>query len=89
MDVTSLISLASEVATLLHRTQPDFTLGVAGDESPATLADRLANRCIVDAGVRQQVLEALHVPTRVRLVTSALAELHLSLSRRSSRPSAC
>ncbi len=89
VDVTSLISLASEVAGLLHRTQPDFALGLAGDESPAALADRLANRCIVDAAVRQQVLEALHVPTRIRLVTAALAELHLTLARRSSRPSAC
>lgn len=88
-DVASLVSLATEVAGLLHRTQPDFTLGLAGDESPATLADRLANRCLVDAALRQQVLETVHVPARVRLVTSALAELHLSLSRRSSRPSAC
>lgn len=88
-DVTSLIALASEVAGLLHRAQPDFELGLSGDESPATLSDRLANRCLVDTSVRQQVLETVHVPARVRLVTSALAELHLSLSRRSNRPSAC
>lgn len=88
-DVTSLVSLATEVASLLHRAQPDFSLGLVGDESPATLADRLAHRCIVDPAVRQQVLEAFHVPARVRLVTAALAELHLSLSRRSGRPSAC
>lgn len=89
IDVTGLKSLASEVAGLLHRAQPDFSLGLSGDESPAMLADGLANRCIVDAALRQQVLEAIHVPARVRLVTSALAELHLSLSRRSGRPSAC
>jgi len=89
IDVTALVALASEVAGLLHRAQPDFSLGLKGNESPGMLADCLANRCIVDATVRQQVLESIHVPARVRLVTSALAELHLSLSRRSGRPSAC
>lgn len=88
-EVTSLVSLASEVAGLLHRAEPGFSLGLAGDEGPGTLADRLANRCIVDAAVRQQVLEAVHVPTRLRLVTSALAELHLTLSPRTSRPGDC
>jgi Lon protease-like protein len=88
-EITSLVSLASDVARLLHQAQPDFSLGLSGDESPSALADRLANRCIVDATVRQQVLEAIHLPARVRLVTSALAELQLSLSRRSGRPSAC
>jgi Lon protease-like protein len=89
IDVTGLVALASEVAGLLHRAQPDFSLGLKGDESPAMLANCLANRCIVDAVVRQRVLEAVHVPARVRLVTSALAELHLSLARHSGRPSAC
>lgn len=89
IDVTGLVALASELAVVLHRAQPDFSLGLSGDETPAMLADCLADRCIVDAAMRQQVLEAIHVPARVRLVTSALADLHLSLSRRSGRPSAC
>lgn len=88
-DITSLVSLATEVSGLLRRGQPGFEIGFVGDESPAALADLLANRCFADAVLRQHVLEAVHVPTRVRLVTSALAELSHALSRRSGRPSDC
>jgi ATP-dependent Lon protease len=73
--LTTLISTASLVGTTVRRTHPDFSLGVQPDDPPHQVADTLADRLLADAEARQDVLETLDVPERIRKLTGYVAGL--------------
>ncbi len=73
--LTTLLSTASLVATAVRRSHPDFSLGVQPDDPPHQVADTLADRLLADPEARQDVLETLDVPERIRKVTGYLAAL--------------
>lgn len=79
----ALLTCASAVAAAVQRQHPDFTLGVSADDSPARLADVLADRFVADSAKRQAILETLDVGERVNIVTEAVGEVLALLAGRS------
>lgn len=73
--MTTLLSTASLVAAMVRRAHPDFSLGVQPDDPPGHIADTLADRLLADHEVRQELLETLDVPERVRKLTGHIAAL--------------
>jgi Lon protease-like protein len=73
--MTTLMSTASLVGALVRRTHPDFSLGVQPDDPPHHVADTLADRLLADADARQDLLETLDVPERVKKLTGYVAGL--------------
>jgi Lon protease-like protein len=71
--MTTLLSTAALVATSVRRQHPDFGLGVQPDDPPYQVADTLAHRLLADPAARQDILETLDVPDRVRKLTSYVA----------------
>lgn len=73
--LTTLLSTASLVGAIVRRTHPNFSLGIQNDDPPHHVTDTLADRLLADPAVRQSVLETLDVVERIKLLTSAIAEL--------------
>jgi Lon protease-like protein len=73
--LTTLVSTASLVGTAVRRSHPDFSLGVQPDDPPHQVADTLADRLLADPDARQDVLETLDVPERIRKLTGYVAGL--------------
>jgi Lon protease-like protein len=73
--LTTLISTASLVGTAVRRSHPDFSLGVQPDDPPHQVADTLADRLLADPEARQDILETLDVPERIRKLTGYVAGL--------------
>jgi Lon protease-like protein len=74
-DVTTLVSCATQVAQVVRRKHPDFSLGVGVADPPGLVADTIADRFVADPDKRQAILEALDLGERVHLVTDAVGEL--------------
>lgn len=73
--MTTLMSTASLVGALVRRTHPDFSLGVQPDDPPYHVTDTLADRLLADSDARQDLLETLDVPERVKKLTGYIAGL--------------
>src|SRR5205085_9863990 len=73
--MTTLMSTASLVGAVVRRTHPDFSLGVQPDDPPHHVADTLADRLLADADARQDLLETLDVPERIKKLTGYIAGL--------------
>ena len=73
--MTTLLSTASLVGAMVRRTHPDFSLGVLPDDAPHHIADMLADRLLADASSRQDLLETLDVPERIKKLTGYIAGL--------------
>jgi len=73
--VTTLVSTASLVAASVRKQHPDFTLGIEPDDPPYQIADTLADRLLADADARQDLLETLDVPERIRKLTGYVASV--------------
>jgi Lon protease-like protein len=71
--MTTLLSTASLVGTMVRRQHPDFSLGVQPDDPPHQVADTLADRLLADPAARQGILEALDVPERIKRLTGYIA----------------
>lgn len=84
-EVSALLSLATRVAAIVKRALPGFVMQAEQDDTPALLADRIADQFVLDPAARQDLLETLDVSLRIRALTLQLAQLHLALS--SSDPS--
>ncbi len=84
-DVTALLSSAAAIAAEVRRAHGAFSLGIEPGDPPGRIADTIADRLIGDTLTRQTILETLDVPERVRLVTTALAEV-LALMGTTSKP---
>lgn len=70
LDRSGLLAVATAFAAAVHQTEFAVPSGIG----PGAVADLCAHQLIVDAQVRQRVLEELDTVARVRLVTKALAE---------------
>jgi Lon protease-like protein len=73
--LTTLVSTASLVGTAVRRSHPDFSLGVQPDDPPHQVADTLADRLLADPDARQDILETLDVPERIKKLTGYIAGL--------------
>ena len=73
--MTTLLSTASLVGAMVRRTHPDFNLGIQPDDAPHHVADTLADRLLADAAARQDLLETLDVPERIKKLTGYIAGL--------------
>lgn len=71
--MTTLISTASLVAGMVRKQHPDFNLGVQADDPPHQVADTLADRLLADPDARQDILETLDVPERIKRLTGHVA----------------
>lgn len=73
--LTTLLSTASLVATVVRKQHADFSLGIAPDDPPHQIADTLADRLLADPEARQDVLETLDIPTRIHKLTGHIASV--------------
>jgi len=78
-ELTAVLSLATNIGTIVKRALPSFTLQTEGDEGPGLLSDRIADQFVLDPGARQDLLETLDVGIRLRTLTTHLAQLHMAL----------
>jgi len=70
-----LVSLATQIAVRVRRHEPRFELDLPREAPLGVLCDRLAHTLVRDTAVRQRLLEALDLGTRIGILESALAEL--------------
>jgi ATP-dependent Lon protease len=82
-DQTSLIAAATDFVREVRRHDSDFSFELPQSRSAGILADVCAAHLIVDADVRQRLLEELDDAVRVRAVIEELAAQRLSLGERS------
>ena len=83
-EVTTLLSCATGVASVVRQQHPDFSLGVSIEDPAGEVADAIADRFVSDTGKRQAILETVDVRERIALVTDAVGELLALLAQRTS-----
>ena len=74
-NVSALLGCASTLAGIVRKNHPTFSLDISADDPPGRLADRIADRLIVDVPTRQSILEELDINARVRATTDALTDV--------------
>ncbi len=82
-DRTSLVAAATDFVREVRRHDADFSFELPSSRGAGILADVCAAHLIVDADVRQRLLEELDDATRVRAVVEELAVQRVSLGERS------
>ncbi len=82
-DQAALVATATDFVREVRRHDSDFTFELPTSRSAGILADACAAHLIVDAEVRQRLLEELDDAVRVRAVIEELAAQRLSLGERS------
>lgn len=82
-DQTALVAAATDFAREVRRHDPEFSFELPTSRGAGVLADVCAAHLIVDADVRQRLLEELDEAARVRAVIEELAAQRLSLGARS------
>ncbi len=82
-DHTALVAAATEFVREVRRHDSDFSFELPTERGAGVLADVCAAHLIVDADVRQRLLEELDDAVRVRTVIEELAAQRLSLGERS------
>jgi ATP-dependent Lon protease len=80
-DRTVLLATANAFTNDLRQRDPSFSFRLPQDLEPAILADLCAHHLIIEATVRQRILEELDPRERVRMVTTDLALQHSLLQR--------
>jgi ATP-dependent Lon protease len=78
-DRAALLAQATSFAQEVHKHDPSFTLRLPASLETGAIADLCAHHLLIDASVRQGILEELDVAERVRLVTAELAAQHVAL----------
>lgn len=71
-EVATLLGAASPIVAFVRRSDSRFTIGVEAGMTAGRIADVCAHRLVPDAAVRQEILEATDVATRLALVTRAV-----------------
>jgi Lon protease-like protein len=74
-DVLAMMACATRVAARVRERQPDFSLQVWTELTPARAADVVADQLVVSPEERQRILETCDVKERVGLVTESVASL--------------
>jgi len=82
-DHAALVAAATDFVREVRRYDTDFSFELPSSRGPGILADVCAAHLIVDADVRQRLLEELDDAARVRAVIEELAAQRLSLGDRS------
>jgi Lon protease-like protein len=82
-DHAALVAAATDFVREVRRHDSDFSFELPSSRGPGVLADVCAAHLIVDADVRQRLLEELDDAVRVRAVIDELAVQRLSLGERS------
>jgi ATP-dependent Lon protease len=82
-DHTALVAAATDLVREVRRRDPEFSFDLPTERAAGVLADVCAAHLIVDADVRQRLLEELDDATRVRAVIEELVVQRLSLGDRS------
>jgi Lon protease-like protein len=80
---TALLATATAFASDIHQRDRSFSFRLPQNVDASTLADLCAHHMVIDAAVRQRVLEELDPRERVRIVTTDLARQHGRLLRES------
>jgi len=78
-ELSAVISLASNITTIVRRALPGFALQTTSEDGPGLLSDRIADQFVLDPQARQDLLETHAVGLRLRTLTTPLAQLHLAL----------
>jgi uncharacterized protein len=78
-EITSLFSLASQVAALVRKREPRFRLVGTVGEPAGLLIDKIADQLVGDPGERQRLLGMLDLGERLKAVTTQVAQLQLTL----------
>lgn len=78
-ELAAVVSLASNITSIVRRALPGFALQTTSEDAPGLLSDRLADQFVLDPLARQDLLETLDVGARLRTLTTHLAQLHMAL----------
>ncbi len=78
-DHTALVAAATDIVREVRRRDPEFVFDLPTERAAGVLADVCAAHLIVDADVRQRLLEELDDAARVRAVIEELAVQRLTL----------
>ena len=78
-DRTALVGAATMFATEVKKHDPSFTFHLPARADAGTIADSCAFQLVVDAAMRQHILEELDPRVRVRLVLDQLALQHSAM----------
>ncbi|HSQ63109.1 MAG TPA: LON peptidase substrate-binding domain-containing protein [Polyangiaceae bacterium] len=82
-DAAALVGAATAFALEVRRHDPEFSFHVPDSLSPGAIADVCAAHLIVDADVRQLLLEELDDAKRVQIVIEELASQRLRIGNKS------
>ena len=78
--VSTLISCATRVASVVRQRHPTFELGIGPDDETSQIIDTLADRFVAQVEVRQSILEASDLMDRFDHTLGAITELLASLA---------
>jgi Lon protease-like protein len=78
-ELTSLFSLATQVAALVRNRAPRFRLLATPADPPGLLMDKIADQLVGDPVERLRLLGMLELGERLEAVTSQVAQLQLTL----------
>jgi ATP-dependent Lon protease len=78
-DRTALLAQATSFAQEVHKRDPSFSLRLPTSLETGAIADLCAHHLVIDAAMRQKILEELDVAERVRLVMTELAAQQAAL----------
>lgn len=79
-DMLAMMACATRVAAKVRERQPDFSLQVSAELTPARAADVVADQLVVSPDERQRILETTDIKERINLVTESVASLLAQLS---------
>jgi uncharacterized protein len=85
-DVSALMVLATRFASVVRAQNANFDFSLAPDLTAAESADMIAHHLILDAKIRQQILEERSPRERVRKTLDAIAMQVSAAGRHSNRP---
>lgn len=85
-DVTALLAVATSFATEVRQQNPDFDFEVPPSLPRERTADFIAHYLVIDAGIRQKLLELRDPAKRVQLTLETLVSQRLQSRRSTSGP---
>jgi Lon protease-like protein len=82
-DKAALLACAEAFAAEIRQLNPEFSFRIPANLEAGVLSDYCAHHLLVDAALRQRLLEELRPATRVRIVTEELALQHSAMRQES------